>query len=69
MHSKIHRCWVNQPSTLQPGHQWHGLNVLADMSSVKDYGSEKGELIDVYFISGDTVCTCLPRNSVSVGWR
>lgn len=32
MRSKEGRYWVNQPSTLQQGHSFHGRNVIATVS-------------------------------------
>lgn len=59
----IKRCWINQPSTHNKLHQYHGRNVLVA------FNHEGYETI-VYFLDGDTVsiagayAACL-----SEGWR
>lgn len=42
---QIKRCWINQPSTRDPLHQYHGRNVLAA------YGHEGYEVV-LYFTEG-----------------
>ena len=52
------RAWINQPSTLQPLHHLHGVNVLFD--------SANGT---IYFLSGATVSMMPPNGVLSDGWR
>jgi len=52
--------WINQPSTLQPFHNLHGQNVLAE----KDWG-----MMRVYFLSGDIISQRMPVECLSKGWR
>jgi len=54
------RMWINQPSTLQPFHNLHGQNVLAE----KDWG-----MMRVYFLSGDIISQRMPVECLSKGWR
>ena len=56
------RMWINQPSTLQPLHRLHGVNVLA----VKEPHSDN--LMRVYFLKGTTISRPVPRLSLSEGW-
>jgi len=54
------RCWINQPSTLQVGHKYHGTNVLA----APDFeGRSK-----VFFLGGETVSMTVPSQWLSPGW-
>ena len=55
------RCWINQPSSLQPLHHLHGVRVLA----TKDYG----DLDRVYFLDGDVISQVVPRLALVEGWR
>lgn len=52
------RFWINQPSTLQPLHKYHGNNVLAE-----NINSER-----VYFTSGNIISMEVPDNVLSAGW-
>lgn len=52
----LRRCWINQPSELQPLHRLHGSRVLAD-----DEGN-------VYFTDGNTVSADIPAGALSAGW-
>lgn len=59
--AQLRRCWINQPSSLQPLNSLHGLNVL----SVPD--GEAGDRI--YFLSGDIISMQVPKGVLSDGWR
>ena len=61
MMSEVRRCWINQPSSLQPLHHLHGVRVLA----TKDYG----DLDRVYFLDGDVISQVVPRLALVEGWR
>ena len=50
------RMWVNQPSTLQPLHHLHGVNVLAVGTTI-------------YFLKGATISAEVPPNCLSKGWQ
>lgn len=52
------RMWINQPSTLQPYHQYHGVNVLWD---------PKEEV--AYFLYGNAIGMAIPRLPLSPGWQ
>jgi hypothetical protein len=52
--------WIDQPSTLQPLHKYHGTNVLA-IPEGNDYR--------IYFLSGDTISMQASRNWLSLGWK
>ena len=54
------RCWINQPSTLQPLHKYHGTLVLA-----VPYAETSS---DCYLLSGDVVSMIAPNLSLSEGW-
>ena len=57
----MRRMWINQPSTLQRFHKWHGMNVLAQKESEK--------VSRVYFLSGPIISQQIPSNVLSTGWR
>jgi hypothetical protein len=54
---KIVRKWINQPSTLQPFHKLHGMNVLYDPDEER-----------VYFTSGDVISQQIDPIALSDGW-
>lgn len=55
------RCWINQPSTLQPLHKHHGQNVIA----VPYTNNAKA----VYFLAGDTISMVVPSEVLAEGWN
>ncbi len=58
----LRRAWINQPSTQQPLHHLHGVNVLAS-SDIRD-----GTCI-IYFLGGDVISQeCNPAR-LSDGWK
>jgi len=57
---KAIRMWIDQPSTLQPLHKYHGTNVLA-IPEGNDYR--------IYFLSGDTISMQASRNWLALGWK
>ena len=57
---ELKRMFVNQPSTLQPYHDLHGVNVLA----VK----ETDEYYRAYFLSGSVVSMQILTRALSDGW-
>jgi hypothetical protein len=54
------RAWINQPSTTQPMHHWHGTLVLAT--------SDSPGMARVYFIKGAMVSASIPAVALSEGW-
>lgn len=53
-----YRAWVNQPSTLQPGHHLHGrVGIIVD-----DDGRDS---LTMFFTDGDTISTTVLRQWVS----
>jgi hypothetical protein len=54
------RMWVNQPSTAQEHHCYHGERVLA----MHDYGG----IARVYFLAGEVVSMQMPWRALSCGW-
>lgn len=59
--TRLQRMWINQPSTLQPYHELHGVNVLA--------APEYDDTYRVYFLSGPIESMQLFRSCLSVGWN
>jgi hypothetical protein len=57
--------WVNNPSTLQHLHRYHGQNVLA----LFPVSSVPVDQIAIYFISGNVVGLLTDPKNLSVGWR
>lgn len=61
------RMWINQPSTLQPYHNLHGINVLAIPGRTNNY-------YWVYFLTNDTNGRDIEsmevhRMALSDGWQ
>lgn len=56
----LKRMWINQPSTLQPHHKLHGVNVLFDTESPDTV---------VYFLTGPVICQQVQKIALSPGWR
>lgn len=54
------RMWINQPSTLQPFHKVHGLNVLAEYQE----GTSR-----IYFLEGSIISQNISSNCLSKGWK
>lgn len=54
------RMWINQPSTLQPAHKWHGTNVLA----LHEYDN----MYRAYFLSGPVESMQVSGLALSKGW-
>lgn len=57
----MERMWINQPSTGQPFHKWHAMNVLARPDT--DSGA-----MQIYFLDGVVISQQIPRNCLSKGW-
>lgn len=55
------RKWINQPSTLQPLHHLHGVNVLAT--------AEGNNTARIWFLSGHVVSQIAPSICLSEGWK
>lgn len=56
------RMWIDQPSSLQPLHHLHGINVI---SMPFDHNG----FTYIYFLSGDVVSMRAHRLWLSAGWR
>lgn len=60
--NKLARYWINQPSTLQPDHAFHGQRVFANPSA------EEGPICDCWFADGATESARMFKLSLSAGW-
>ena len=60
MKSKIYRGWINQPSTLQPAHKYHGKSGI-----VVDDG--EADVLRIFFTEGETYSMDILRLNVSKG--
>lgn len=58
--NRPYRCWINQPSTHQPLHAFHGVDVLA---IAEDEGFAR-----VYPLEGPTVSFRVRSDALSKGW-
>jgi len=58
------RYWINSPSTSQPNHEWHGTNVLCDVTD-KDHNGN----VVVYPTSGDISSFVMKPLYLSEGWK
>lgn len=56
----MERMWINQPSTGQPFHKWHAMNVLAR--------PDTDSAMQIYFLDGAIISQQVPRNCLSNGW-
>ena len=56
----IERMWVNQPSTMQPYHLLHGVNVLAR--------HEFDDTLEIFFLYGKEISLYADRLVLSPGW-
>lgn len=56
------RMWIDQPSTLQLLHDYHGTNVLAD------YNDMDGIRCTVYHLEGGVTSMMIPTLCLSPGW-
>lgn len=59
----MRRMWINQPSTSQPLHKYHGQNVLAEDKNYDDTG------VVVWTLSGSVTSFVVPILALSAGWR
>ena len=58
--------WINQPSTLQAYHEYHGINVWANMKPY--FRADSGRVyVDIYLLDGSSMI--IDRNALSEGWR
>lgn len=57
----MERMWINQPSSAQPAHALHGMNVLAV--------HERGDWYRVYFLSGPIISQRVHKHALSKGWQ
>lgn len=58
------RMWINQPSTDQPFHAYHGVRVLTDLKPE----FEGSTACRVYFTEGNVISAQVSINSLSNGW-
>lgn len=58
----VGRYWINQPSTLQYWHKWHGMNVIAVPSNYPD-------TTYVYFLEGSTESIPVNTSILAAGWH
>lgn len=59
---RLERMWVNQPSTTQAYHCYHGKNVLVCRERGKDY-------VDAYFTEGTIICSRIHISALSKDWN
>ena len=57
----MERMWINQPSSLQPYHKYHEMNVLLDR---KDSNGPT-----IYFLSGPIISQSIDILVLSTGWK
>ena len=57
---RVNRMWINQPSTLHPFHEFHGQNVIAEISS--------DDTTMVYPTSGYIISMQVPITVLTSGW-
>ena len=59
------RMWVNQPSTFQPWHEYHGMNVLVALDSTMH-----SDTVQVWFAANQPIVGMnMARNALSMHWR
>jgi len=57
MNDKIYRAWINQPSTLQPLHEYHGKRCIVNDTDDKT--------VTIYFTEGAIHSMMVPRLCIS----
>ena len=62
--NNLYRAWINQPSTAQLLHEYHGQNVL-----VYESGYLHSDVVRVYFTEGTIISMNVPRIVLSKGWK
>jgi hypothetical protein len=60
----IYRAWINQPSTSQILHKYHGMKVLVDENY--NYHSTA---VKIYFLEGTIISMNVPKLTLSNGWK
>lgn len=58
----MRRMWIDQPSTLQPHHRYHGRNVLAAPKN------DDAAYVIIYLTQGPVVSFEVPESALSRGW-
>lgn len=61
MKTNLTRCWINQPSSLQPHHNLHGVRVLVAEDESPAYPR-------IYFLDGPVHSLTISRLALSAGW-
>jgi len=61
MKPDFERMWINQPSSLQTYHNYHGCNVIAWLDNNKS-------TTQISFISGDIISMEIDTIALSKGW-
>lgn len=64
----MRRMWINQPSTLQPNHKLHGINVLACPREIIDFEINEPTR-RIYFLDGPVISMEILASSLSDGWK
>lgn len=59
MRPNIYRSWINQPSTLQEHHKYHGMFCI-----VVDY-HDSPDFVQVFFTEGPVISTLIRRNALA----
>ena len=60
---KPYRAWINQPSTLQPAHKYHGMQGIVLPCSYDD------SAVELWFSVGDIHSMIIPKECLSLGDR
>jgi hypothetical protein len=63
------RMWINQPSTLQPYHKYHGRRVLTVPPVIESIKGSQFDFITVYFTEGVEVSMEVFLLALSKGWN
>ena len=64
MSDKLERMWIDQPSTHQPLHAMHGVDVLVNTEGLNEFGS-----VRAYPTSGSVISLVVDITALSKGWR
>lgn len=65
---RMARFFVNQPSTLQPDHAYHGRHVLAELGQDGKPATDEHGVTCVHFTTGNVHSMTMYAISLSPGW-
>ncbi len=66
----LKRVWINQPSTIQPDHKFHGTNGFVIVDQNNEIADTTDDIfVKFYFSQGIETSMIVYRSSLSEGWK